>query len=321
MEGNAMIRSSTLVVLLLLITPLAAHPSSNQIKHVIYITLDGVRWQDVFIDRKHFRLFWQKYARNSEIYGDPQSGRRIEVASIPISLPSYQSQLSGKVQPHQCHHNECGRITMETFAEALIHRGYYQRHEVATFASWELINLALESIADTTYSNIGTQPAYDPLTNEADDIMSAINSEQTRDIVRRDCRRDEHTFELAIHYYQKYQPAFLWISLGNADIFAHRANREAYDNTLKYYDLAIDQLMQLLSELNILNETMIIITTDHGRGNGDRWTDHGADLPESKQIWAFVINGKLLASNTDGINEFYSTLSFRPTIENALTPK
>ena len=73
--------------------------------------------------------------------------------------------------------------------------------------------------------------------------------------------------------------------------------------------------------MGIDNETMVIVTTDHGRGSGDNWTTHGALYPESSYTWAFVKNGKLPYNMFDGLRFHYSTTSIRPAIESALGVK
>src|SRR5262245_13507747 len=82
--------------------------ATNAIQHVIYVTLDGIRWQDIYLDRTHFHKLWTKYANQLTFYGIPNSHSTMEAASIPVSLPSYQTQMAGAVQP--CANNQCGRI-------------------------------------------------------------------------------------------------------------------------------------------------------------------------------------------------------------------
>ena len=289
------------------------HHSQRHIKRVIYFTLDGVRWQDVFLDHARFPIFWQKYAERTAIYGAPDSATTMEVASIPISLPSYQSQMSGQVQP--CRENECGRITVTTFPEALIQKYKWQKKDVASISSWEVTDHAVESVEGTIFNNNGTRPMTDPDTHQPDDVMIDLNRQQAEHYPGDDTRLDKYTFAQALHYLEKYQPKFLWISFGDADDYAHEGKLQAYRDALAYSDMAIDQLMTMLKKMNIDEETMVIVTTDHGRGNGDNWVDHGEELPESKQTWAFVINGELEAGVKEGNIMHFSTLSIRPTVE------
>lgn len=293
----------------------AVAQSNKAIKRVIYITLDGVRWQDVFLDHSRFPIFWQKYAKTAAIYGEPNSNKTMEVASIPVSLPSYQSQMSGSVQ--SCPDNECGRIHVTTLPENLVNKFGFKKKDVASISSWEVTDYAVESVAGTIFNNNGTRPMYDPDTQEADSVMFEINKDQADHYPGDDTRLDKYTFAQALHYLEKYQPKFLWISFGDADDYAHEGNLAAYRQSLTFSDESIDQLMMTLKRLNLDTETLIIITTDHGRGNGENWLEHGEEYPESKQTWAFVINGELSAGVKDGDIYRYNTLSIRPTIEAA----
>lgn len=293
------------------------HPKSADSKHhtqkisrVIYVTLDGVRWQDVFLNRKYFKIFWRKQVKNMKVYGEPQTPTTMEVASVPTSLPSYQSQMSGEIQP--CQDNHCGRLNVETFPEKLIHQFGLNKKNVAVFSSWYEINYADEHQLGTIFDNSGNKPVYNPDTSVADIPMRILNLAQNKLSPDRLNRFDIFTFAQAMHYLDVYQPRFLWLSLTDADNAAHMGSKFLYHRVLDLYDLMLDILFAKLDALGLSDETMVIITTDHGRGNGKHWTDHGPEYPESKQTWAFTKNGMLLARDS---LQHYSTLSIRPTIE------
>ena len=55
---------------------------------------DGTRWQDVFEYPRHFPAM-AKYAKDGAFTVHQIISSMMEVASIPISLPSYQSQMLG----------------------------------------------------------------------------------------------------------------------------------------------------------------------------------------------------------------------------------
>ncbi len=288
-----------------------------KVKHVIYLTLDGVRWQDIYLDHSHFPKLWRKYSARLNFYGLPGSNTIMETASIPISLPSYQTQMSGKIPP--CINNECGRIQKTTLPEFLVNNLHFARQDVAVFSSWPVIADAIESKAGTVYSNAGNVPVIDPVTNRPDAVMVAINQEQDIDHPSyKPNRYDKYTFAQALHYLEKYQPRFLWISLVNADNEAHFAHLDNYNQLLGFYDDAIDGLLTTLNALHMDGSTIVIVTTDHGRGNNENWTSHGEEYPESRQTWAFTMNAELQPVSREGNIYHYSTLSIRPAIENAL---
>jgi predicted AlkP superfamily pyrophosphatase or phosphodiesterase len=195
----------------------------------------------------------------------------------------------------------------------------FKKKDVASISCWEVMDNAFESVPGTTFTNHGTRPMYDPETNIADPIMFELNQQQLANFPGDDTRGDKDTVAQAMHYLEKYQPRFLWISLGDTDEYAHANNLEGYNKTLTFYDNTIDQLINLLKKLHLDEETMVIVTTDHGRGNGVNWVEHGDDLPESKQTWAFVFNGELAAASAvkEGDILHYNTLAIRPTVEKA----
>lgn len=291
-------------------------PHEKKIKYVIYMTFDGTRWQDIFLDHSHLKTFWEKHANKVNFYGMPNTKKNISVASIPISLPSYQSQMSGAIQP--CFGNQCGRITVQTLPESLKEKLHLQQQDVAVFSSWYEVTYSTEHFYGSIYTNTGNFPVYDPNTHTADAVMYDLNMQQTNDTPGESTRFDKYTFAQAMHYFETYKPRFLWISLNESDEAAHEGNLQAYHKALEFYDHALDEVFTKLKMMNIEDETMLIVTTDHGRGNGPLWTSHGPGILASKQTWAFVMNGELkpVSQSRDILN--YSTLSIRPTVEAVL---
>jgi len=147
--------------MLLGVTVFAGYQQQRKINHVIYITLDGTRWQNVMLPESSFPRMWKKYASKMNVYGKPGSDSVMEVASIPVSLPSYQSQMTGAVQP--CESNECGQVKVETLPEYLMSKLHLNKKDVAVFSSWPEIAHALESRRGTVYSNVGNLPVVDPV--------------------------------------------------------------------------------------------------------------------------------------------------------------
>ena len=289
---------------------------SQKITHVVYVTFDGTRWQDFFQTHEFFSKFWQKYSASVTLYGDPKSSVYMDVASIPVSLPSYQSQMAGSVQP--CSDNGCGRIAVETLTENILHTLKLRKKDVATFSSWPEIGLAVEHIMGTTYANTGNMLVTDPNTGLPDSEMARLNDQQAIDHPGGGDRYDKYTFAQALHYLEKYQPKFLWISLDDADEAAHQNNVDLYRDTLRSYDSMLDVLFGTLKKLGLYEETLVIVTTDHGRGSGGDWDEHGPRYPESAQTWAFVLHGELKEMEHGEGWSGYNTLSIRPAIEAAL---
>ena len=283
-----------------------------KIERVIYITLDGVMWQDIYQQTDFAKNLRQKNLDSLHFYGYPGAKEPMQVASIPVSQPSYSSQMAGQVLP--CYNNDCPRIDVQTFPEEIIARTELSSKAVAVFASWPVIGLTTEHLPGTISNNNGNVPMVDSDTQQADAVMHVLNELQDIDHPDGGDRYDKYTTLQAMHYLETYQPRFLWLSLGDADDQAHANQRQQYLNTLAYYEIAIDRLLQMLSRKNWDKSTAIIITTDHGRGDGDDWSAHGPAYPESSKTWAITINTELVPEKVEQGIAHYSTLSIKPTV-------
>jgi hypothetical protein len=284
--------------------------------NVILITFDGVRWQDVYhepsnplvqlkrtVERKGFRL------------GDHRIGSRMFVANpFNISLPAYESIFAGAVQP--CDGNDCPRTSVETLQERLVRELHLPKSQVATIASWDKIAFAAEHLEGSTFVNTGLTPLDD---GENDPELQKLNEEQSKEDLD-ECRMDRFTWAQGMRYLKVHRPRFLYISLDDTDAWAHGNHRDEYLQSLKNYD---QWLQNLFAQLKAMGEygrhTTVLITTDHGRGLGARWTDHGPDLPSSHSIWLMALSpktrtGDAVRTSTD----IYTHLDIRPTIEKIL---
>ena len=78
---------------------------------------------------------------------------------------------------------------------------------------------------------------------------------------------------------------FLFAQLKDPDPAGHNygENSDNYTSTLKGNDPVISKIVTKLKELDIYEETVILVTTDHGFGEGS--TRHHQCVPETKDVW------------------------------------
>ncbi len=302
-------------------TSFSAEPSN-----VVLVTLDGVRWQEVFhgIDPGQstepntpvFPFLSGELSKQGPLYGDVLRGDTVTVANkAQNSLPGYQSIMAGATQP--CFTNMCGRIKVETLQERLIQDLKLQPEQVATIASWEKISLAVEHVQGSHFINAGNRP----LKLESNERSLEINQQQEADTPNwKDARYDKYTFAHAMNYLKSKRPRFLFISLNDSDEWGHKGKYEQYLATLRQHDAWIKELVTTLDELGDYGkQTTLIVTTDHGRGDGNDWNDHGSGYPGSKSVWIY---GRSPYSKTapksiraPAAKQNFSHLDIRPTIE------
>ena len=78
---------------------------------------------------------------------------------------------------------------------------------------------------------------------------------------------------------------FLWIALNDSDEWGHLADYKNHVATLKIYQEWLLELFRILSESGLDGtQTSVIVTTDHGRGQGPAWKDHG-QVTDARAVW------------------------------------
>jgi hypothetical protein len=290
-------------------------------KNVILLTLDGVRWQEFFhgtdseldggaSEKIIFKNLMKRLSSSGLAIGDRENNSEMTTSNPSlISLPAYQSMMSGLTQ--NCFSNSCSRVPVETMPERLLERLKLKKEEVATFASWPAISLAVEHQTGRTTINTGIAPFQDPLTDQE---LLSINNAQLSYGSEGDTRFDKDTIQLALWYLKKHQPRFFYISLNDSDELAHDDEYSKYIEALHQYDEFIENLLKTLESLGEYGKsTTLIITTDHGRGNHGDWTSHKDSIPESKYIWLAAIGPSIDKKITT--QKVYQHIDLVPTIQ------
>lgn len=286
----------------------AAMPSDGEVPReaaevVVVITIDGVRYQEVFdgVDEERARraglaasaivdaatlmpnLHWLVATRGAAI-GAP--GRGVISASGPsnVSLPGYVELFTGD-RAVPCTDNRCPPVQQRTIADDLAIDGDPSR--VAVFASWKPLARATAADPSRMLVSAGRSGTNRP------PLLTA--HEETRDIYERgeraapapgyaDYRPDEHTAALALAYLRRERPRFLFIGLGDTDELAHQADYAGYLRALSRADRLVGDVAITLGHLSDQGTpTLLIVTTDHGRAHD--FPHHGSAYPESARTW------------------------------------
>lgn len=97
---------------------------------------------------------------------------------------------------------------------------------------------------------------------------------------------DVFTHYQAMHYLKTKQPKAMYISYGETDEWAHHGNYSNYLDAVHQVDEWIGDIWNWAQTTpGYKDNTYILVTTDHGRGFGNDWTDHGADVKGASSIW------------------------------------
>lgn len=274
-------------------------------QNVVLVTLDGVRWQEVFngadsklINNKEFvkqpahlkSQFWhenpqqrqqllmpfltQTIAKQGVIIGDRAKGSTMSVSNPwYFSYPGYNEILTGEVDESINSNNKVFNPN-KTILERLNAQPEF-KNSTALFGSWDVFPFIVNTQRSKVQVNAGFMPVADDLFVDAA-LLNALQTEIPSPW--HNVRLDSFTYRFAKAYMLAKKPRLLVISLGETDDFAHDGHYDAYLKSAKQSDAFIKDLWQTIqSTPGYKNNTTLIVTTDHGRGShASDWQHHSS---------------------------------------------
>lgn len=311
---------------------------NHKAPNVILITLDGVRPSEFFAgmgsehglpeDRSEnffFPGFWSQLSHSGQVYGFHPAESLFTIGSPQnLSLPSYHSLFLG--QTSECLNNQCTYQGAGTLFDQLLQDGMLTERQIAAFTTWEPLKYALSARpasfpVSAGFSKIFSGESLSPVLTElrsenpeAYQKLVEIETAQNQDLPPwHHSRKDVYTWAMSINYLGYFKPKFLYIGLGDADELAHLGDRRGYLDTLLQYDRWLMELHQWIdSDPDYKNNTIIIVTTDHGRGYGSGWQHHGPHIPESNHSWMYLKHPSIEATGLVRQHPPMTQLMLRP---------
>jgi hypothetical protein len=292
----------------------AAYRRNHKTQNVIFVMTDGLRWQEVFrgadaalinkengvadapgLRSRYWResaeerrvqlmpFVWGMFGKSGQIYGNRDKGSDAFVTNgLNFSYPGYSETLCGFADS-RIHSNDKTPNPNMTVLEWLHRRPAY-RQRVAAFAAWDAFPFILNAPRAGFVVNAG----YDPFTllpeSPRVDLLNQFKAETPR--LWEEEPFDAIPFHTALEYLLARHPKVLYLSLGETDDWAHGRNYTEYLNAAHRVDDYLHQLWRTVQSLpEYRDQTTLIVSTDHGRGEGSAWKDHGEKISESKYIW------------------------------------
>lgn len=255
-------------------------------RSVVLVTLDGTRWQDVFLRGDETMPTLHRWATGDGVaLGAPGHGEVWASGPNYVSMPGYTEIFTGR--PSACQSNECGPIATPTIVDEVQRAG----EDAAVVSSWERIALTATDDPARVVLSAGRHA-----TGRVDRLDPALLAESASSGPwpgGDDYRPDALTAALALRLVESAQPRFLFVGLGDTDEHAHHGDRPAYVRAMRDADRFLGDL-----EERVGDRTVIVVTTDHGRSDGFR--DHGQAWPESGRTWIVAHGAGLDRGAIDG---------------------
>jgi phosphopentomutase/2,3-bisphosphoglycerate-independent phosphoglycerate mutase family metalloenzyme len=289
----------------------------HKTENVIIVTLDGMRWQEVFggadsalinnpkythskktLDnlfwnndeterrKKLFPFLWSAVAAQGQLYGNRNMGNNVDNANpYKFSYPGYNEIFTG--YPDTAVNSNDKIKNKNTNVLEFINKQKSFENKVAAFSTWDVMPYFLNKFRNGIFTN-----ADNDTIQFNNSTAKLINDIQTLSMKPNGERLDVLTYIAAREYLKEYKPKVLYISFDETDEYAHHGNYDFYLNAAHAEDGMLADIwntVQSLPEYN--NKTTLIITCDHGRGDKikDQWCDHGQDVSDAGHIWIAAI--------------------------------
>ncbi len=291
----------------------------TQTENIVIVTLDGMRWQELFggaehalmlnkkftkdsaginekfwkedIDERRKELFpfiWSVIAKEGQIYGNRAYANDVDNANpYKYSYPGYNEIFTGYPDPAVNSNDKI--LNKNTNVLEFINKQPGYEGKVAAFTTWDVFPFILNQKRSGIYINADTDSLKFGSKN-----FSILNDMQFLAAEPIGVRPDIITYLAAKEYFKEYRPKVLFIGFDETDDFAHNGMYDQYLKSAHAEDGMIADLWNTIQlDPQYKNKTTLIITCDHGRGDGNKpsgnWCEHGDDVADAGQIWIAAI--------------------------------
>lgn len=320
------LKAMALMSYFLLFSPQAFSQNSSVDQKVFLITLDGLRWQELFTgadkdliqNKKYVKkpealnkaywsatprerrsvlmpFVWEEVVKMGQIHGNRKLNSKVNLTNgMWFSYPGYNEILTGRADDINIDSNDKNPNKNVTVLEQYAQK--YNKRKVAAFGSWDVFDFIINEARSGVYTNCGFEPSTDfPLTPQ-EELLNQLQEQIPSPWGS--VRLDGFTHQYAKAYIEKHQPDLIYISYGETDDFAHNGDYASYLKSTHNTDALIKDLWEYVQGSEYYRgKTTFIITTDHGRGTAplDSWRSHGTDVKGSDQTWIIAF-GKGIAN-------------------------
>jgi len=285
-------------------------------KNVIFITLDGLRWQEVFTGAEELLLskenggvkdvdgvkksfwrdtpearrealmpfLWSVVAKQGQLLGNTNRGSVVRVTNgMNFSYPGYNELLCG-FPDRRINSNAKRPNPNVTILEWLNGKPAF-KGKVAAFTCWDVFPyiINVERSGLPVFADIETFQKLPEIGGNR--LLRELATDSVQ--VFKGVMPDAMVYQAAIEHLRTLKPRLLYLSFGETDDWAHDGRYDLVLQSAHKADAMIRKLWETVQSLpEYKDKTTIVISTDHGRGSGKSdWRNHGAAIQGADDIW------------------------------------
>ncbi|QNR85263.1 alkaline phosphatase family protein [Pedobacter riviphilus] len=312
------------LLLISLVSHFAIAQNTNKAENIIIISIDGLRWHEVFqgaeqqliaskkynsqdsterikkywADNEQDRrtklmpFVWGTIAKQGQLYGNRNEGSLVNVKNtFWFSYPGRNENLTGYPDP-KVNSNDYPDNPNKNILEFIDQQKGY-KGKVVAFASWDAVARIINRNRNGLMVN---NPFEDVKGNNLTEAQKLANEAQHYEpqLWGSGERWDASTFAVAKSYIMAKHPKVVYLDLADTDDHAHEGKYDFYLDATHNIDAMIGSLWSYIQKDPFYKgNTTIIVMPDHGRGEGKQWTSHGSGTPHSNDTWFMALGPKI----------------------------
>ncbi len=307
------------IFIFLFFFPFSLFAQSTTAPNIIIVTTDGFRWREIFegadasiLNNSKYvkdtallrQLFWNDneterrkllmpfvwnvIEKQGAIYGNRNFGNEVSISNpYKFSYAGYNELFTGYADRAVIANKE--RYNQNQTILDFINEQPAYKGNVAAFTSWKLFNYIFNKPSSQLFLNSGYYPIRHDSLTITENLINGIQVDLFDSVIS--TRNDMLTFLAAKEYMKSHHPKVLYIGFGETDEYAHHGNYDGYLQSAVAVDNYLSQLWYLVnSDPFYKNNTNLIVTTDHGRGDGkNSWTRHDMFTKGSSNTWLLTL--------------------------------
>lgn len=303
---------------------------------VIVITMDGVRWKEVFrgadkylINRPNFTssmnyhkekyfvedslqrrkllmpFTWNYIAKKGVILGNRDEKNHVNLTNKPLwSYPGYNEIITGKPDDINIINNDDILNPNVSIFEYVNNIPTYNQ-KVMVVGSLKMFTYIFNQNRSKLLINSGYQHSFNPKPTGKELYLNKLQDLTPK--LWQNTRYDIFTHEYALEAMKNQKPHLLFIGYGEPDDFGHDKDYDHYLNAINRNDKMIEEIWNYVqSDSYYKDQTTILVTTDHGRGDFYEWVDHSKHVKGSSNSFIMLLGPSIKKENFTK-KDYYST--------------
>lgn len=303
--------------------PAPQRPAVDKSPKVVLVLLDGIRWQELFrgvdpelmnkenggvanvdaLSKKYARnsqaesrkaimpWFWSTFSEKGMVYGNRDLGSVMRVSNPHhFSYPGYSEMIVGYHDARINSNNPNPNPNPSVF-EFLNNKKEF-KGKVAIFGSWSVVKAMVTPERSKLPVNVAMEPMNFGKPSKVYDVLNKMKKNSFH--LHPADPTDTLPFYTALEYLKLDKPRAMWLTFGETDTHAHDGRYDWYLDAMYRTDAMLGELWNTIQSIpEYKNNTTLIISVDHGRGNAPRgWMSHGSSVPGADATWAAIIGPK-----------------------------